>query len=61
MRVIIEGDLSLLKKEKQFRCERCGCIWYAEEGEYKNESNQIDGSLYACQCPTCKNWTYTSK
>ena len=61
MRVIVEGDLSLLKKEKQFRCDCCGSIWYAEKDEYKDESNQIDGSLYACQCPMCKKWTYTSK
>ena len=58
MEIIKPGDLSKLKKIKQFECGKCGCIFTADKSEYevKCQCHSEDSFLeecYVCKCPTC--------
>lgn len=59
MRIIKEGDINKLLKVKQFRCLKCGCIFEANNKEYKwYDGGQCYDSGFECNCPTCGNWAY---
>lgn len=51
MKIITPGDISMLRRTKRFRCPYCGCIFEADEGEYKH-GPQWEPEAY-CVCPTC--------
>lgn len=54
MKIIQKGDLNRLKKIKRFECGQCGCIFEAENTEYKYEFSQRDNyGWYEAHCPTC--------
>ncbi len=57
MKIIKEGNLKKLKKIKRFVCEECGCIFEAEEYEYKWGS-QYNETYYYCTCPCCNQIAY---
>ena len=57
MEIIKPGDLSKLKKIKQFECGKCGCIFTADKSEYEVEC-QYDEEYIACKCPTCGNQVF---
>lgn len=65
MKIIKEGnkELAITKRAKpvEFSCSLCGCIWQANKDEYENESNQYDGEIFYCDCPTCGEKIYSSK
>lgn len=58
MKIIKEGNLNKLKKNKRFECKECGCIFEAEKNEYK-EGSQYNYSYYYCICPYCHQKVYT--
>jgi len=58
MKIIKEGDLNKIKKIRRFKCEKCGCIFEAEEDEYKC-GNQYNEIYYYCSCPCCNQTAYT--
>ena len=60
MIIIKQGDPDAIKNYKRFKCNRCGCIWKAEKGEYKFGSQYNEG-YYHMPCPTCGKETYISE
>ena len=56
MKIIKEGSLNLLLGIKRFECRNCGCIFEAEEGEYKH-GQQYNEDYYYCDCPYCGDVT----
>lgn len=60
MKIIKPGNIC---HTKRFTCERCGCIWEAEKGEYEPTPQLAvmhDGlNSYWMKCPTCKNYSDT--
>ena len=57
MKVIKEGNIRTLKKVKTFYCKICGCIFEADNSEYKIGS-QYNESYYYIKCPFCNNFVY---
>ncbi len=58
MQIIKKGDLNKLKKIKRFECDKCGCIFEADQTEYKPTPGiaaQRGEGDYRCVCPYCKN------
>ena len=52
MKIIKEGNLELLKQIRRFKCGLCGCIFEADNTEYKTD-NQYNHTYYTCDCPCC--------
>ena len=46
MEIIKQGDISKLKQTKKFECPRCGCIFLADNDEYKYSGSQYNESYY---------------
>ena len=57
MNIIKKGDLKRLDKTRRFSCDKCGCVWEANQTEYRHE-NDRHCDLIVCSCPTCGNDTY---
>lgn len=62
MKIIREGDRGAAYRQEhhivQFLCDKCGCIWDAEENEYHMVSNGYNEVYAACNCPTCGKKEY---
>lgn len=57
MKIIKEGKTKeelerILKNTKRFECKTCGCIFEADDDEYKWDTDYIYSTLY-CKCPNC--------
>lgn len=60
MKILKQGARTTNSKE--FACERCGCVFVAEIGEYFS-SSQMEAvyenlGSYKCKCPCCGNMVY---
>lgn len=53
MKIIKEGDMRKLKRTRQFECDKCGCIFEADDNEYVT-----DYPYYSVNCPFCNNRVY---
>ena len=54
MKILVEGKLDNLKENK-FECPRCGCVFAANEMEYRVMSENFYGHYTVmCKCPCCK-------
>ena len=64
MEIIRKGDINEAKRKikmtKRFECSVCGCIFKADLGEYKCES-QYNSTYYSIKCPCCKQSVYADK
>lgn len=58
MNIIKKGDLKRLDKTRRFTCDMCGCIWEANQKEYRRDD--MFNELLVCSCPTCGSDTYAS-
>ena len=58
MEIIKQGDLERLRKTKEFNCPACGCIFRADQNEYKHSWGGYNEEYYTCECPTCKRLVY---
>lgn len=56
MRIVQHGKT--IPEEKRFNCNTCGCIFYAEKGEYKRESDFRNDSYFHAICPECGGHCY---
>lgn len=60
MKIIKQGDLNRLKEIKRFECKVCGCVFEAENTEYRRDYSQRENcGWYASKCPTCHSWVTT--
>lgn len=59
MNIIKQGDMKRQDKTRRFACDKCGCIWEANQTEYRHEWDR-NGDTIVCSCPTCGNDTYVS-
>lgn len=57
MKIIKEGNKSILSKIKRFECHDCGCVFEADKNEYQC-GEQYNQEYYYCVCPYCKHTTY---
>ena len=53
MKILVEGKLDNLKETK-FECPRCGCVFVANEMEYRAEAEFYGYYTVMCECPCCK-------
>ena len=53
MKILVEGKLDNLKETK-FECPRCGCVFVANEMEYRAEAEFYGYYVLMCECPCCK-------
>ena len=53
MKILVEGKLDNLKQTK-FECPRCGCVFIANEMEYRAEAEFYGYYTVMCECPCCK-------
>lgn len=56
MKIIKEGGFDTFRRIKRFECTRCGCIFEADETEYRSGS-YYNETYYYCECPFCKRNT----
>lgn len=53
MKIIQHGRPELdLSTVKRFKCDFCGCVFEADEGEYK-VGQQYNNIYHQCKCPEC--------
>lgn len=57
MKIIKEGKTKeelnqILNHTKRFKCKTCGCVFEADESEYKMEQDNIYSHFYS-KCPNC--------
>ena len=52
MKILVEGKLDKLKEVK-FECDRCGCVFVANEMEYRIEAEFTRCYALMCECPCC--------
>jgi rubredoxin len=62
MKIIKEGKTKeelekILKNTKRFECKTCGCIFEANDGEYKWDTDWVYTTRY-CKCPNCGQNAY---
>lgn len=65
MKIIKQGKSkeeieAILKNEKQFECATCGCIFSANDDEYRYDQDYIYIFCY-CKCPNCGRNAYPFK
>lgn len=62
MKIIREGDRGAAYRKEhnivRFLCDKCGCIWEAEETEYHTVCNAYYKVYAVCNCPTCGKEEY---
>lgn len=60
MKIIKNGDLKKIKQVKTFDCDFCGCLFEADNTEYKIGS-QYNETYYYTKCPFCGRNVYKDK
>ncbi len=61
MRIIYHGDVNKAKKIKRFKCGVCGCVFEADNTEYKTQYSQRENcAWYEIKCPTCDRFVTLS-
>ena len=62
MKILVQGNKDRLKKNKKFECRYCGCVFIADNTEYRDESTQKDGPMFTIECPCCNKsvWSYST-
>lgn len=50
MRIIEEGKLP--SKEKEMKCDNCGCVFMYDRSDIKSDQREGDW----VECPTCKKF-----
>lgn len=58
MKIIRDGDKNKLRKIKTFDCDFCGCLFEADNTEYKIKSFYNDKAYYYITCPCCGRQVY---
>lgn len=61
MEILKQGKIENIRKPKEFSCKKCGCIFRADNTEYKMAdywANVHDGIEAECECPTCGATAY---
>lgn len=64
---IIKGGLSYEEIEKKrkgircFKCDFCGCVFEAEQDEYKCNQYYNSKLSYTCLCPKCNEFAREDK
>lgn len=54
MKIIKEGDLRILHRPLIFECKTCGCVFEADDTEYKHEYSQREMCGWdETHCPMC--------
>lgn len=53
MKILIPGNKVRLLKYKEFHCKDCGCVFIADQTEYKDFSSQNEGPIFVRACPCC--------
>ena len=53
MKILVEGKLDSLKETK-FECPRCGCVFVANEMEYRIAAEFYGYRALMCECPCCR-------
>ena len=61
MEIIREGDLRRAKHIKRFYCRECGCVFDADNSEYRYDTTQYNEDSFYCKCPTCGHKAYDTK
>lgn len=57
MKIIKPGNIDKIKKIKMFHCDFCGCLFEADNTEYKTNS-QYNETYYDVICPFCRRRVY---
>lgn len=66
MKIIKQGKSKeevdrIIKRVRQFECSICGCVFEADDTEYKYRFYQIDATeWWECKCPNCGKLTNKS-
>ena len=60
MKILVQGDKNRLLKYKEFKCQDCGCVFIADQTEYKDISNQKDGPIFTIKCPCCNRSVFNT-
>ena len=51
----------IIKRVRQFKCLTCGCVFEADDAEYKYRFYQREGAeWWECKCPNCGKLTNKS-
>lgn len=56
IKVIREGKID--RQVLRFTCEKCGCIFEGEKGDYEENYFQ---TRYSIKCPCCREWVQIVK
>ena len=58
MKILKEGDPGRLENSRRFECPACGCVFVANEGEYRRDVDLRNETTLTCECPTCGRKVY---
>lgn len=61
MRIPSNGNAKEPAEEKTFRCRSCGCIFNADNTEFRHPDFWMeahDGITASCECPQCGETVY---
>lgn len=59
MKILAQGHMELARKPKTFKCLECGCVFEADNTEYKYDGSQYNQDYYVCACPCCGRKAYS--
>ena len=58
MKILKEGDPGRLENSRRFECPACGCVFVANEGEYRWGKDPRNEEAMICECSTCGRRVY---
>lgn len=58
MRIIKQGKMPKCVSAVRLKCNECGTVFEADEGEYETEDGGYNEILFCAVCPFCKEPGY---
>ena len=59
IKIIKESKTKIILSTKRFVCNFCGCIFEADNKDYK-VGEQYNAVYYSCECPSCAKTAYVN-
>ena len=53
IKIIKDGSYDILHSIKRFHCNKCGCIFEADDESYSANSNNMNEFYITINCPYC--------
>lgn len=58
MKILTPGDIRRIDPEFKMHCYSCGCVFLVKRSECARKQGQYNETVWAHQCPCCKQQIY---